>query len=228
MTHTYRHPRPAVSVDCAVFGVLDGSLQVLLIQRDVPPFEGTWALPGGFLQIDETLEDAAKRELEEETGVSISYLQQVSVFSGIDRDPRGRVITVAYFALVKQADFQPRGGTDARNAAWYPVTRLPPLAFDHREILEAASEHLKLEIQRQPLAFELLPAKFTLFQLQTLYEAVLERAVDKRNFRKKMTSDRLLVALEEFEKNVKRRPARLYRFDRRGYRRRSAQQRRSD
>ena len=218
MKHTYRHPRPAVSVDCAVFGVRDGTLQVLLVERDVAPFEGQLALPGGFVQMDETLDDAARRELQEEAGVDITFLQQVRAFSEVDRDPRGRVITVAYYALVKETDFQPKGGSDARSAAWYPASDHPPLAFDHRDILRAAHEHLSEQVQRRPLVFDLLPAKFTLFELQSLYEAILERPLDKRNFRKKVMNDGLLVPLDEHEKNVKRRPARLYRFDRRKHR----------
>jgi 8-oxo-dGTP diphosphatase len=202
-----------------VFGIDDEDLKVLLIQRDGEPFAGCWALPGGFVQLDESLEAAARRELEEETGIRIQYLEQLFTFGDVDRDPRERVVTVAYYALVRLRDYRLQAATDARNADWFPVPRTPELAFDHTHILATAHARLQGKLRYQPIGFELLPAKFTLRQLQHLYETVLNRCLDKRNFRKKILSMDLLVELDEWESNVAHRAARLYRFDRKKYRR---------
>jgi 8-oxo-dGTP diphosphatase len=218
MTHTYEHPRPALTVDCVVFGYDEAELRVLLIQRDVAPFEGRWALPGGFVHLDETLEEAARRELEEETGVANVYLEQLYTFGEIDRDPRERVVSVTYYALVKLPDHRVQAATDARSAAWFAVSETPRLAFDHERMLETALTRLKAKVRYQPIGFELLPGKFTLTQLQRLYETVLETSLDKRNFRKKILSMGLLEELDEIEQDVAHRAARLYRFDKRAYR----------
>jgi 8-oxo-dGTP diphosphatase len=210
--------RPALTVDCVVFGFDEGDLKVLLIQRAIPPFEGKWALPGGFVLPEEGLEDAARRELEEETGVGRVYLEQLFTFGDPGRDPRGRVVSVAYYALVKLSDHRIRAATDARNAAWFPVSETARLAFDHDRILEAALGRLKAKVRYQPVGFELLPTKFTLSQLQHLYEAVLETSLDKRNFRKKILAMGVLEELDEVEQDVAHRAARLYRFDRTQYR----------
>jgi 8-oxo-dGTP diphosphatase len=212
-----QYPRPAVTVDCVVFGLDEGDLKVLLIQRDLPPFKGKWALPGGFVHIDETLDDAALRELSEEAGVRDVYLEQLYTFGDLDRDPRGRVITVAYYALVKLSDHRVRAATDASDAGWFPMARLPPLAFDHRRVVSVALRRLQGKVRYEPIGFELLPPKFKLSQLQRLYEAVLERPLDKRNFRKKLLGMGLLERLPEVERNVAHRAARLYRFDRKKY-----------
>jgi 8-oxo-dGTP diphosphatase len=217
--HTYEHPRPALTVDCVVFGLDDGTLKVLLIRRALPPFEGKWALPGGFVHIDETLDEAARRELEEETGLKLSYLEQLYTFGAVDRDPRERVVTVSYFALVKLLDHKVQAATDARDAAWFAVDDVPALAFDHVEILAAARTRLRNKVRYEPIGFELLPRKFTLSQLQRLYETVLERALDKRNFRKKVLALGILEELDEVERDVAHRAARLYRFDERRYQR---------
>lgn len=214
---TYRHPRPALSVDCVVFGLDEASLQVLLIQRNLEPFEGKWALPGGFVRIEETVDEAARRELLEETGLDHVFLEQLYTFGAIDRDPRERVVTVAYYALVKLSDHQVRAATDARNVAWFNVDELPSLAFDHAEILERARERLKGKVRYQPIGFELLPHKFTLRQLQELYETILDRELDKRNFRKKILGMELLEELDEVETDVRHRAARLYQFDKKKY-----------
>jgi 8-oxo-dGTP diphosphatase len=217
MTNTREYPRPALTVDCVVFGLDDEDLKVLLVQRDVEPFSGRWALPGGFVRLDETLEEAARRELEEETGVRQVFLEQLYTFGTIDRDPRERVVSVAYYALAKLSDHRIKAATDARDAAWFAVSDVPALAFDHDHILGVALERLKAKVRYQPIGFELLPPKFTLTQLQRLYETVLERPLDKRNFRKKILGMGLLLELDEVEMDVAHRAARLYRFDRAKY-----------
>jgi len=217
VSFTYDHPRPALTVDCVVFGLDDEDLKVLLIQRDLDPFKGRWALPGGFVQEDEGLEEAARRELQEETGLDRVFLEQLYTFGDVGRDPRGRVVSVAYYALVKLGDHRVRAATDAREASWFAVWDTPSLAFDHDRILQTALGRLKGKVRYQPLGFELLPPKFTLSQLQRVYEKILERPLDKRNFRKKLLAMELLVELEEVEQDVAHRAARLYRFDRRKY-----------
>jgi 8-oxo-dGTP diphosphatase len=219
MPHTYEYPRPALTVDCVVFGIDVDELMVLLIQRDLPPFEGQWALPGGFVHMDESLGEAAFRELQEETGLEKVYLEQLFTFGEVDRDPRGRVVSVAYYALVKLSDHRVQAATDARDAQWFPVWDTPTLAFDHASIVTMAMERLKGKVRYQPIGFELLPKKFTLTQLQKLYEVILERELDKRNFRKKILAMEILLELDEVEKGVAHRAARLYRFDERKYRR---------
>jgi 8-oxo-dGTP diphosphatase len=219
MAHTYEYPRPALTVDCVVFGLDEQDLKVLLVRRGLPPFEGRWALPGGFVRMDETLDDAARRELREETGLRDVYLEQLYSFGDVRRDPRGRVVSVAYYALVNLADHRVQAATDASDAAWFAASDLPRLAFDHDRILDAASQRLKGKVRYQPIGFELLPEKFTLSQLQRLYETVLERPLDKRNFRKKILSMGVLVETDEVQQDVAHRAARLYRFDEEKYRR---------
>ncbi len=215
---TYEYPRAALTVDCVVFGVDDEGLKVLLIERALPPFEGEWALPGGFVHVDETVDEAARRELMEETGLEKVFLEQLYTFSALDRDPRERVISVAHFALVNLVDHRVQAATDAREAAWFSVDDLPSLAFDHAEILEMALERLRGKLGYQPIGFELLPQKFTLSQLQRLYEVVQGRELDKRNFRKKVLATGLLIETREVQQDVAHRAARLYRFDERTYR----------
>jgi len=213
MAHTYQYPRAALTVDCVVFGFDEGDLKLLLIQRDLEPFAGRWALPGGFVRVEESLEEAARRELQEETGVARVYLDQLYTFGQPDRDPRERVVTVAYYALVKLSNHRVKAATDARNAAWFDVCDLPRLAFDHETIIEAALRRLKGKVRYEPIGFELLPPKFTLTQLQHLYETILEAPLDKRNFRKKILSMDLLLETDEIEQDVAHRAARLYQFD---------------
>ena len=219
MPYTYEYPRAALTVDCIVFGLDEQELKVMLIQRALPPFEGKWALPGGFVRLEETLDEAARRELEEETGLSKIFLEQLYTFSDVDRDPRERVVSVAYYALVNLRDHKVHAATDARDAAWFGVHDVPSLAFDHAEILQMALDRLRAKLRYQPVGFELLPKKFTLSQLQHLYELVLERELDKRNFRKRVIAMDLLVETDEVEQDVAHRAARLYRFDERKYRR---------
>ena len=219
MPYRYEYPRPALTVDCVVFGIDDDELKVLLIQRDLAPFEGQWALPGGFVHMEESLSEAALRELREETGLEKVYLEQLFTFGAVDRDPRGRVVAVAYYALVKLSDHSVQAATDARDAQWFPVWDTPTLAFDHAAVVPVALERLKGKVRYQPIGFELLPKKFTLTRLQRLYEVILERELDKRNFRKKILAMEILVELDEVEKGVAHRAARLYRFDERKYKR---------
>lgn len=218
MSYRYEYPRPAVTVDCVVFGLDEGALKVLLIQRVEAPFQHGWALPGGFVRMDESLEDAARRELEEETGITRVFLEQLYTFGDPDRDPRGRVITVAYYALAKLSDHTVRAATDAENVGWFEVRDLPTLAFDHDRIIEVAHERLRGKVRYAPLGFELLPPRFTLTELQRLYETILETELDKRNFRKKILGMDLLIETDEVQKDVAHRAARLYRFDKRKYR----------
>ena len=213
MMYAYQHPRAALTVDCVVFGFDEGDLKILLIQRDLEPFAGTWALPGGFVGVEESLEEAARRELEEGTGLVKVYLEQLYTFAEPDRDPRERVVTVAYYALVKLSSHRVKAATDARHAAWFAVSDLPRLAFDHEAIIEAALQRLKGKVRYEPIGFELLPPMFTLTQLQHLYETILEAPLDKRNFRKKTLSMDLLFETEQIEQDVAHRAARLYRFD---------------
>jgi len=209
--------RPAVTVDCVVFGYDGEELKLLLVERRGEPFAATWALPGGFVRADESLEAAAIRELREETGVADLYLEQLYTFGAPQRDPRGRVISVAYFALVKPSAHVLTAATDATRAGWFPLRQLPALAFDHAEITSVALRRLRAKVRYEPVGFELLPPKFTLSQLQSLYETSLERTLDKRNFRKKALSMGMIVELEELRQGIGR-AARLYRFDTSRYR----------
>lgn len=213
MSHTYQYPRASLTVDCVVFGFDGGELQVLLIRRALEPFKDRWALPGGFVRIDETLDDAARRELEEETGLRNVFLEQLYTFGDVKRDPRERVVSVAYYALVKPADHTTAAATDAVEARWFPVSKVSALAFDHAAILDTALARLRGKLTYQPIGFELLPPKFTLTQLQRLYESVLGTDLDKRNFRKKVLGYNLLIPLKETHREGTHRPAQLFRFD---------------
>ena len=221
--YTYEYPHPAVTVDCVVFGLDDGDLKILLIERALEPYQGRWALPGGFIKMDEDLETSARRELTEETGVSELYLEQLAAFGSPGRDPRERVITVAYFAIVNLFDHNLKADTDARRAVWFPADELPDLAFDHHLIFDEALRRLRGKVRYQPVGFEFLPKKFSLTQVQKLYETILGEGLDKRNFRKKILSTGLLVPLGELEVDVAHRAAQLYRFDAEAYARLQAQ-----
>src|SRR6266550_127767 len=213
MPHTYQHPRAALTVDCVVFGLDESELKLLLIQRALEPFKGKWALPGGFVRVAETLDEAARRELDEEAGLKNVFLEQLYTFGGVDRDPRERVVSVAYYALVKLAAHDTKAATDAADARWFPVSKVPKLAFDHADILATALARLKGKVRYQPIGFELLPPKFTLSQLQHIYESVIGVELDKRNFRKKVVGCDLLLPLKETQMAGRHRPAQLFRFD---------------
>ena len=201
-----------VTVDVVIFALRDWELQVLLIQRRLPPFEGGWALPGGFVRDGESLDAAARRELEEETGVRDVYLEQLYTFGDPDRDPRGRVVTVAYYALLTGDAVPLAAGTDAGAAMWMPARKHPPLAFDHEGILDYALQRLSNKLEYTTVGFKLLPRKFTLGQLQRVYETVLGRKLDKRNFRRKMSLLGILKPLDEWIQDGPSRPAQLHRF----------------
>lgn len=201
-----------VAVDVVIFALRDWELQVLLIRRGIPPFEGRWALPGGFVRQGESLEDAARRELDEETGVRDVYLEQLFTFGDPGRDPRGRIVTIAYYALLTGEAAPLSAGTDAGAAAWTPARKHPPLAFDHDRILGYALERLANKLDYTTVGFQLLPRKFTLSQLQRVYEAVLGRTLDKRNFRRKLAVLDILTPLDEWVQDGPSRPAQLYRF----------------
>lgn len=199
-----------VTVDIVIFTIQSGELKVLLVKRRFPPFARQLAIPGGFVHDDEDLDQAALRELQEETGVSDVYLEQLYSFGKPDRDPRGRVVTVAYFALISP-DRKLKAGTDAAEAGWYSVHDLPALAFDHSTILDYALERLRNKLEYTTVGFQLLPEKFTLTELQEVYEAILGKELDKRNFRRKMSILKILKPLSEYRRGGQR-PAQLYRF----------------
>jgi 8-oxo-dGTP diphosphatase len=224
---TYDYPRPSVTVDCVIFGFdARAGLQLLLIRRGVAPYRGMWALPGGFVRVSdkgdqgEDLEGAARRELEEETGIRVSYLEQLFTFGKPARDPRGRVISVAYMALVRANDHHVVGRDDAVEAEWFAVSPLlagkRPLAFDHDEIIRTGVARLQGKVRYAPIGFNLLAPTFTLSELQNLYEAVLLRPLDKRNFRRRILAMGILASAGQQE-NVPHRAAALYRFDERSY-----------
>lgn len=207
--------RPAVTVDVVVFTIQGDALKVLLVKRSLPPFEGKWALPGGFVRKNESLDEAAARELEEETGVKSVFLEQLYTYGDPRRDPRGRVFTVAYYALINP-DQVLRAATDVSAAAWFPLSAVPRLAFDHTEILAYALQRLRYKLEYTSVAFQLLPPKFTLTQLQKVYETVLGKKFDKRNFRKKILSLDLLQPLPEKKRGGAHRPAQLFHFKKKG------------
>jgi 8-oxo-dGTP diphosphatase len=200
-----------VTVDIVIFTLREGTLQVLLVKRGVPPFEGQYAIPGGFIRGDESLEEAALRELYEETGVRNVFLEQLYTFGDPKRDPRGRVITVAYYALIASDKLSLVAGADAAEAQWFPASSVPPVAFDHKSILDYTLERLRNKLEYTTVGFQLLPEKFTLGELQAVYEAILGRPLDKRNFRRKLALLGILKPLREWQRTG-RKPARLFRF----------------
>lgn len=225
--YAYEYPRAAMTADAVIFGFDGLELRVLLVKRGVDPFRGAWALPGGFMRMDETIDECAKRELREETGLVISQLQQLGVFSSLNRDPRGRIVTTAFYALVKMEAV--RGMDDAIDAGWFSISDLvkegldemgrkkkivvAELAFDHAEILLAALERLREDLHFRPVGFELLPEKFSIPQLQRLYEAILEIYFDRRNFHKKMLATGILIDLGEKDPNARHRAGALFSFN---------------
>ena len=212
MPYTYEYPRPSVTVDVVIFTIAEDDLKVLLIRRGGEPFKSKWALPGGFVNMDESLERAAARELKEEVGVSNVYLEQLFTFGAPQRDPRGRVISVCYFALVDASRQTIRAASDAADAEWHSVFKLPRLAFDHRQILDYAIWRLRNKIEWTTVGYELLPQKFTLSELQRVYDIILQKPVDKRNFRKRILAQGEITELNETRQDGAHRPAQLYAF----------------
>ncbi|MDE6263552.1 MAG: NUDIX hydrolase [Paramuribaculum sp.] len=209
--YCYKYPHPAVTSDCIIFGFDGTDLKVLLVQRGLEPYKGYWAFPGGFVKIDESAEDGAKRELKEETGLENVQIEQLHAYSAPNRDPRERVITIAYIALVRIQDV--KGGDDAADARWFPVKDVPCLAFDHEMMLRDALRYLKEKIHFSPVGYDLLPEKFTMRELQTLYEAILGVSFDRRNFAKKMLHLDMLIPLDETVWRTPKRKANLYKFN---------------
>ncbi len=215
LKYSYQYPHPAVTTDCVVFGFDGMRLNVLLIERGIEPYKGRWAFPGGFIRMDETADECARRELHEEAGLDGAYMRQFYTFSTVDRDPRERVITIAYYALVRQCDVV--GGDDAAQAKWFALGQVPRLAFDHDLILRHAIDALRHQIHFEPIGFELLPEQFTMTQLQRLYEAVLGVKFDRRNFYNKMRHLGLLTELDDKVILPNRKEAFLYTFNRESY-----------
>jgi len=203
------YPKPAVTVDTIIFTIQDKDLKVLLVKRGIEPFKNKWAIPGGFVKLDESLEDAAKRELYEETGVKDVYLEQLYTFGEPKRDPRERVITVAYYALINSDKIKLTASTDVSEVQWFSIKKIPPLAFDHKKILDYALKRLKWKFEYTTVAFSLLPKEFTLGEIQKIYEIVFNQQFDKRNFSKKMLSLNILKE-EAIKRDVSHRPPQLY------------------
>lgn len=213
--YTYNYPRQSVTTDCVIFGFDGNSLKVLLIERGIEPYKGQWAFPGGFLNSEETAEEGALRELREETGLEAAYIDQFHTYTDPKRDPRDRVITIAYYALVRIQEV--KGGDDAAKARWFSLDEVPQLAFDHDRILRDAMKELRERIHFEPIGFELLPEKFTMKDLQMMYEAILDVKFDKRNFSKKMMHYELLNQLDETVWPTAKREAVLYSFNKENY-----------
>ncbi|NIP73678.1 MAG: NUDIX hydrolase [Gammaproteobacteria bacterium] len=209
--YTYKYPHPAMTVDVVIFTIRDNRLKLLLIQRAGEPYEGKWALPGGFVRPDEGLDEAAQRELEEETGVGGVYLEQLYTFGEPDRDPRERVITVAYYALVPSGRLRLRAATDAEAVGWFGLDERPALAFDHDEIVAMAHRRLVAKLDYSTIAFQFMPEAFTLSELQRVYEIILQSEVDKRNFRKWVLALEQIEETGEERREGAHRPAKLYR-----------------
>ncbi|WP_417587770.1 NUDIX hydrolase [Pararhodobacter oceanensis] len=219
MSYTYDFPRPSVTTDILVFSIRDGALQVLLIERKFDPHKGAWAIPGGFVQMDEDLETGALRELQEETGLSGIPIRQLGAYGAPERDPRGRVITIAFIALVPSDDLIAQGGSDAQDARWFPLDALPPLAFDHAQILADGRARLASDVtpsiqERALVAFDFLPESFTLSQAQLVFETLRGEEMDKRNFRKWLSNAWEIEDTGEKSTGGRHRPAALFRLKR--------------
>jgi len=211
----YGYPRAAVTTDSVIFGFDGHKLNILLVKRGGEPFLDWWAFPGGFLNMEETVEECAARELREETGYVNANMEQFGVFSAVERDPRWRVVTVGYYALVAIRPVQ--GGDDAKQAQWFPIDEVPHLAFDHDQIYQAALQRLKQDICFRPIGFDLLPEYFTIPQLQRLYESILGKTFERRNFMKKMIATGILDKTDEKEESHRHRAATYYTFNREKY-----------
>lgn len=211
LKYHYKYPHPSITTDCVIFGFDGTKLKVLLVERGIEPFKGRWAFPGGFLKMEESAEVGALRELKEETGLKDAYIKQFHTFSEPNRDPRERVVTIAYYALVRMQEV--KGGDDAAKAEWFALDKVPALAFDHDLILRVALKELRKQIHFEPIGFELLPEKFTIKELQLLYEAILDVKFDRRNFYNKMKHLEILTQLDETVFNSPKKEAYLFMFN---------------
>jgi 8-oxo-dGTP diphosphatase len=207
-----------IAVDAIVFGYANNNLNVLLIKQKFGALKNQWALVGGFIKDKETLHNAVNRELREETGIKVNYLEQLYTFGdNIDRDPRFHVISVAYFALVNSTKLILQADSDAEDAKWFSINELPTLAFDHKEILVTAKKRLQAKLTYQPIGFDLLPKEFLFSELENLYCTILEKEIDRRNFRKKILSFEIVEETQKFGNTTKGRPAKLYKFNKQKY-----------
>ncbi len=208
-----------IAVDGVVFGYDDeNEVSVLLVKRKYPPFESCWAIPGGFVLNGESLDEAVARELKEETGVKVNYVEQLYTFGAPDRDPRQQIVSVAYFSLVRPSEYQLHASTDAEDAQWFAIKKLPKLAFDHKKILKIAIERLKNKVIYEPIGFELLDKKFPFSAFERLYSTLLDRKIDRRNFKKKVMSYGILEELDEFAPSIGAgRRGKLYQFNKKKY-----------
>ncbi|WP_330443954.1 NUDIX hydrolase [Flavobacterium sp. C4GT6] len=207
----------SITIDCVIFGFDKGSLEVLLVQHGEGIRKGEWGLPGGWIRERESIDNAAHRLLADLTGLDSIYLEQLKAFGEPNRFPLGRVITIGYFALIKKEDYDVRAGFTASDAKWYKIADIPKLIYDHNDILDYSLEHLRNRVRQAPVGFNLLPEKFTLFELMKLYEEILGIEMDKSNFRRKILRMKLLVELDEKQKDVSHRAAKLYEFDQKIY-----------
>lgn len=213
MNHLDKFPKPSVTIDCVVFGYDGEHISLLLINRKEEPYKNMWTLPGGFLHLQETAEDSVKRILKTKTGLTNLFLEQLYTFTAINRDPRGRVLSIAYYTLVNPKRFNLILGDAATDIKWFSIDKLPKTGFDHAAIIKAALNRLKAKITYQPIGFELLEEKFTLTELQLLYEAILQRPIDKRNFRKRILESNVIKATGEKRIGLKNRAPELFCFD---------------
>ncbi len=210
MTRNPRSSRPAVTTNVVVFTLRDDKLKLLLVRRRSDPYKGMWALPGGYVEADEDLDDSAMRALEDSTGVAGVYLEQLYTFGAPDRDPRGRSISVAYYALVPSEKLQLRTASDSEAIGWFALDELEPLAFDHNEMVHVAHQRLAAKLAYSTIALQFMPQKFTLSELQKVYERILNEKLDKRNFRKRVLALDQIDQTQEVRRNGSHRPARLY------------------
>lgn len=218
MTTYYNiNPRFYVSVDCIIFGFDKGSFKLLLLKRNFEPAKGSWSLMGGFVQDGESVDDAAKRVLAELTGLENVYMEQVGTFGEVDRDPGERVISVAYYALININEYD-RNLVQQHNAHWAEINEIPPLVFDHPQMVKQARIMLQKKASSEPIGFNLLPSLFTLFQLQSLYEAIYGEPLDKRNFRKRVADLNYIEKTDKIDKTGSKRGAALYKFNENAYR----------
>ncbi len=213
MNNNFEYSKILNTVDAVVFTYDNEELKILLVKREIEPFKNQWALPGGFLRDNETLEIAIKRELKEKANIESIFLEQLHSFSSINRDPRARVITTAFYALINNSNYKIKADADAIDAKWFLFNSNFKLAFDHNLIVDMAIKRLKKNLEYRPIGFELLPKYFTISQIQKLYEIIFDKEVDKRNFRKKLLKTELIIETDKFDKTGVKRPARLYFFN---------------